>query len=258
MFARIASSIAALVLLSACATTERHGDSVPSAPSFSTPSTSFQTSYLSRGSTFVERVHVNADLVVRPDRICVPVQLHATAADPTTAMRLVEDAAAGLKTASGAMVRVDDIDARSDRRGTGADEKVVSTVVMKGVVEIELTDDDPWARAKKVAALHRAVVERATPNTPPKEQPKEGEPTLHVAVGNPEPGVRDVEQHRAKLLASWTERAKALATAATFDGATLELLGCVPPAQVQVVGGTLEKVGLSLPVNCTFQVRKTP
>jgi hypothetical protein len=259
MLFRIACSIASLVLVSACATTETHS-AMPSAPSFSTPSTSFQTSYVSRGSTFVERVHVNADLVVRPDRICVPVQLHATAADPTTAMKLVEDAAAGLKSASGAaaVVRVDDIDARSDRRGTGDEERVVSSVVMKGVVEIELTDEDPWARAKKVAALHRAVVERATPNTPPKEQPKEGEPTLHVAVGNPEPGVRDVEQHRAKLLASWTERAKALATAATFEGATLELLGCVPPAQVQVVGGTLEKVGLSLPVNCTFQVRKTP
>jgi hypothetical protein len=59
-------------------------------------------------------------------------------------------------------------------------------------------------------------------------------------------------------LASWTERAKALAVAATIDGAVLELLGCVPPAQVQVVGGTLEKVGLSLPVSCTFQVRRTP
>lgn len=35
--------------------------------------------------------------------------------------------------------------------------------------------------------------------------------------------------------------------------------GAIPLAQVQVVGDTLEKVGLSLPVSCTFQVmRKTP
>jgi hypothetical protein len=245
--------------ITACATPEqRPSATMPSAPSFSTPSTSFQTSYVSRGS-HVQRVQVDADLVVRPDRVCVPVQLHATANDAATAMRLVEEAAAGLKSASGqgANVRVDDIDARSAREGTGEQARVVSSVVMKGVVEIELADEDAWARAKRVAALHRAVIERATPDTLPPDH-KEGDPTLHVAVGNPEPGVRDVEQHRAKLLASWSERAKAVASAATVDGATLELLGCVPPAQVQVVGGTLEKVGLSLHVSCTFQVRKTP
>lgn len=252
-----------LVFFVGCATTERHADSTPSAPSFSTPSASFQTSYVSRGSTFVERVHVNADLVVRPDRVCVPVQIHAVAADPAGAMKLAEDAAAALRTSSQAALRVDDIDARSDRVGAGDEARIESSVTMKGVVEIELADaaEDPWARAKRVAALHRAVVEKATP---PEEWSKitgarkPGEAAVHVGVGNPEPGVRDVEQHRPKLLASWSERARALATAATFDGATLELLGCVPPAQVQVVGGTLEKVGLSLPVQCTFQVRKAP
>lgn len=254
--------VLAFPLAAACAT-ERLGSEGPSAPSFSTPSASFQTSYVSRGSTFVDRVHVNADLVVRPDRVCVPVQLTASAADPASAMKLVEDAAEALRAAGGpaVLLRVDDIDARSDRVGAGDKATVRSSVSMRGVVETALATEgagaDPWTRARKVAQLHRAVVERSTPPDGNRSA-KEGDATLVVGVGNPEPGVADIEQHRAKLLASWTERARALATAATFDGATLELLGCVPPAQVQVVGGTLEKVGLSLPVSCTFQVRKLP
>src|SRR6185369_463437 len=99
------------------------------APSFSTSGdTSFQTSYVSRsGPSSVSRVSVDADVVVRPDRVCIPVQVYASAADADTAMSLVK--AASDKLAAAGTLRVDDIDARSDRVAEAA---LRSTVSMRG------------------------------------------------------------------------------------------------------------------------------
>jgi hypothetical protein len=235
-----------LALVAGCATTERHA-LVPSAPSFSTPDSSFQTSYVGRGSSYVSRVQVNADLVVRPDSVCVPIQVTASANDDATAMALVQEATRALAV-GGASLRIDDIDAHSDRTDEGAR----STVTLRGVVETDLPEGDAWERARKVGALHRALAEKVTLRKPAKL--KDDEPWAHIGIGNAEPGVKDLEKHRPQLLASWSERARALAAAATAEGQGLELTGCVPPAQVQIVGGTLEKVGLALPVTCTFRV----
>ena len=240
----------AILLFCACAS-ERAAEI--SAPSFSTPSESFQTSYVSRGPSSVQRVQVNADLVVRPDTLCVPIWIYAAADQNGAAMTLVEDAATKLRAAAGEGVtlRIDDIDAHSDRTKVGAR----TSVSMRGVIETDLPEADAWIRAKKVAALHRVLVEQVTLEASKRDD--DGPPAVHVVVGQPEPGLRDVEAHRGKLLAGWAERTKALAGIATAEGGALELLSCTPPAQVVVVGGTLEKIGLTLPVSCTFEVRRT-
>ena len=251
----IVAVVVVAVALSAC---EHERAAVDSgfAPSFSTPSTSFQTSYAPRSGS-VDRVRVDADLVVRPDRICIPVQIYANADENGLAMTLVEDASNKLKAAAGdgVTLRIDDIDARSDRTKTGAR----STVSMRGVVETDLPEADAWVRAKKVSALHRVLVEQATLDdgvSSGRDVDDKGKPFAHVVVGTPEPGVKDIEVHRPWLLTAWSTRARALAQAAAPEGGALELTGCVPPQQVVVVGGTLEKVGLSLPVQCTFTVKK--
>jgi hypothetical protein len=239
-----------VVVASGCAT--EHAASVPSMSSFSTPSTSFQTSYAGRGSSFVDVVRVEADLVVRPDTVCVPVEISAVAKEDAVAMSLVEDAAKALPL-SGGRLRIDDIDASSERTADGARSKVL----MRGVVEIALPDATPWERARLVGALHRSLAEKVTIADGSKAY-DDDKPEAHVAIGNPQLGVKDLEQHRPKLLSSWSERAKALATSVVTQGENLELQGCVPPTSVQIVpGGTLEKVGLTLPVNCTFRVKRS-
>lgn len=244
---RTNNNIAALVLTTlplglACATP------APVLASFSQPSSSgsMETSYSVQPSS-PGMIRVDADLVVRPDQVCLPFAITAEAKDPAAALARAKAVVDSIAARTGATVRIDDV--RSDVHDglvrKISDGSTVGRVVVNGAVEASLGDGDAFARAAVAAALtsalwgltHPAVVDE----------------TLELRTGTAEPGVKDLEQHRAKMLDSWASRITALSK--SVGGDAVELTNCQAPQQVRIGGGTFEKVGLSLPISCAIAIK---
>ena len=191
-------------------------------------------------------VNVSADLLVRPDVVCVPFVIAARGGDVGAGLAAAKIAADDLK--AGGAVRIDDID-------VVADPHQPATVTVRGVVEAALPNDDAFVRGGVVAGLVAALAGFATPDENKKIAVKAGSPTLelHVGIGAPAPAVKDVELHRQVLLDGWAARVSALQKSVGGDG--VDLANCSAPGAVQLVGGTLEKVGLNLPISCSIAVK---
>ena len=141
-------------------------------------------------------------------------------------------------------------DARTDARGKVADGATVGgsvggVVVVNGVVEASLGDGDAFARAAVAAALTSALWELTHPAVV--------DSTLELRAGTAEPGVKDLEQHRAKMLDAWASRVAALAK--SMGGDAVELTNCQAPQSVRIGSGTFEKVGLTLPNSCIIAIK---
>jgi len=215
----------------------------PQIPSFSAPSESFSAYSAPQVST--SPVLIQADLIVRPDTVCFPISIEARDTTGTSALAAAKETLARLKAATKSKVRVDDISTRVTQ-----DEVAPAWVTVRAVIERSLPDADAFERAAVVAEMadalqpfHQAAskVTRPEPKVP------------LIGIGAPSPGLEDIEQHRQKLLDGWASRVKALAK--TTDDSTITLVNCSAPGEVRVTGGTLEQIGLSLPIQCTIGVQ---
>ncbi len=240
----------------ACAETQQ--PSSPSISSFSQPSSSFEPSYRSQPSA-PGVVRVDADLVVRPDLVCVPFSVTADDVDALAALLAAQQQVALLGAAG--TVRVDDIatelapSKKSEHRNSG---HARGRVVVRGVVEAALPDGDAFARGAVVARVTSALWSFSHPAEADEQARRKGvgaddEIQVVVAVGAAEPGLRDTEQHRQKLLDGWAARVSAMQQ--SIGGGGIELTGCQAPPAVRITGGTMERVGLQLPISCTIAIQ---
>lgn len=217
----------------------------PSLPSFSAPTASFGTTY-STPPPNLEAIGIQADLILRPDTVCFPISIEARGATGAAALAAAKQALERLKTAAKSEARVDDITAEMND-----DDPAPARVTVRGVIERALPEADAFERALVVAEMNDALQPFQ------RERKKSREPAdpqaATIAIGAASPGLKDIERHRQRLLDVWAARVKALA--ATAENSTIALLNCSPPGDVRVTGGTLEKVGLTLPIACTIGVQ---
>lgn len=105
---------------------------------------------------------------------------------------------------------------------------------------------DYWARAQLLAKAWAALRLLDDENKDPKK-------ATEFSFSGGAATVRDPEQARAELIAQWVERAKAFATAAQSAQASLHLLHCAPPGDVQQRSVDLMTVQLALKQTCTLE-----
>ncbi|MDP2343063.1 MAG: hypothetical protein Q8O67_19055 [Deltaproteobacteria bacterium] len=230
----------AFVALTGCATAPEVS------PSFSLPSSTMNNSVpsYSAGPSAGE-VHIEADLVVRPDVICVPFVVVTRGGDVVTGLNAAQAATSELKV--GGRVRIDDIAISPPTHE--------AEVNVRGVVEVDLPERDAFERGAVVAGLVRALSPFATEKQPRKLPVKPNTPTMELryVIGAATPGLKDTEQHRQALLEGWAGRVKALQS--SVGGVGVDLGNCSAPGPVRLAGGTLEKVGLNLAVSCAVNVK---
>ncbi len=234
--------------------------SSPSLLSFSSsqPSaSSFESSYAVRSSS-AGLIVVDADLVVRPDQVCLPFAVTVRGTDAQDAIAKAKAVVDDIKGKAGAveasvLVRVDDIRSSVDTGGKKVGDHVVEgvIVVVNGAVVAALGDGDAFSRAAVVAGIAGALWPLAHPKD--KDGKALVDDDVAVAVGAAEPGVKDTEQHRAQLLEGWASRIGALSK--SVGGDDVDLTNCQAPPSVRITGGTFEKVGLTLPISCTVAVK---
>jgi hypothetical protein len=226
-----------------------------SQPSFSSPSSPV-SSYSVQPSA-PNQIVVDADLIVRPDKACLPLAIVTHAIDVDVAIAAAKAAVADVITRSGGTVRIDDL--RTDTVPGDPDEPTSTLhyrVTISAVLEHDLADDDVFARSAVVAHL----VESLRPLLPPQHTlqrtdtpaPK-GPPAVTYAVGRVEPGIKDIEQYRQRLLDGWAARVTAMSK--SVGGDEVDLQSCQAPPAVQVRGGTFEKFGVSLPISCSITIK---
>ncbi len=196
------------------------------------------------------------------DRACAvarkPLAIVTHAIDVDAAIAAAKAAEADVSTRSGGTVRIDDL--RTDTVLNDRDDPSSTLhhrVTITAVLEHDLADDDVFARSAVVAHL----VESLRPLLPPPQHnlqqtdtpaPK-GPPALTYAVGRVEPGIKDIEQYRQRLLDGWA--ARVLAMSKSVGGDEVDLQSCQAPLAVQVRGGTFEKFGVSLPISCSMTIK---
>jgi hypothetical protein len=218
---------------------------------------------VSSGPTIPHREQT-ADLVVRPDQICVPFALRLRDADPAAAVGELEGAVGALEKRFGAVTsgtaKVRMLGTSVVPAGTSklADDHAAPPrwVSVDGTVEIPLAAEAGfWERAKLLAALTaltQSLHEQEAKASPDK-------PIVEEAFSSPELKVREPEAFRAELTKRWVERARAFARAAESNGAPLDLVDCAPPAAIQQTPLSVEQVGLSLVASCHLDaVRRAP
>jgi hypothetical protein len=227
----------------ACAHREQHQE--PSLPSFSAPSASFSTAY-SAPPTSANAIVIQADLIVRPDTVCFPISIEAREATGAAALAAAKSSLEKLKLATKSDARVDDVTTQMID-----DDTAPAWVTVRAVIERPLPEADVFERALVVAEMSDALQPFHLEMKKSQGQPDSKAPK--IGIGAASPGLKDTEQHRQRLLDVWAARVKALAK--TTDDSTIALLNCSPPGDVRVTGGTLEKIGLTLPIACTIGVQ---
>jgi hypothetical protein len=202
-----------------------------------------------------------ADLVVRPDLVCVPFVLRAEHLDPKEAVKLLEGTvhAVGERfsavTQGGAVLKM--LGASSvlvAYEKDGDEEKPRYAVTVDGSIDVRLpANADYWARARLVAALSEASLS-AKPKARAGKGRADEAPVMDASFEAPQLKVADPEAYRPELLKRWTERTRAFARGAESNVAPLDLVDCAPPGGITQMPLSLEQVGLSLAVTCHLDV----
>lgn len=235
------------------------GYSDPSTPSLlSSSSYASSSSFSAPSSPSIPRHDTHADLVVRPDLVCVSFVLRLDGPDAKAVLATLEKASQAVQerfaAATNGQASTTMLGVNVSSLGTGkakSDDPPKFVVTVDGSVEVPLAPDaNYWTRARLLTSLVQASSD-VKPLVPPAP---EDQPQLDSAFGAPEVKVRNPDVYRGELMKRWIERSQAFAKLAQSERAPLHLVNCEPPQTISQTHISIEQVGLTLPVQCRIDV----
>lgn len=246
----------------------------PSAPSFpSTSTSSYSASSAPSEPGVPQHERVTAGIVVRPDLVCFPFAIRATAPDSEKAIAALQagvDALGqrvGAATGGALKVRMRGFaiaPARATKK-SGGEEELAATA--DGAFELPLAEGlDFWARSRLVASIEGAIARERAASSYRATSSKEAAapvptpnatPVVQVSFSPAQPQVKDPEAYRSRLVDQWAKRARLFIDSAQSSAAPLLITDCATPGEIAQRSVSNEEVALSLSITCRIDTLRS-